>query len=126
MNVVIHGTLKAALLFWKKLSSSLRQHTFIINPYEWCVANQDINGTECTILWHVDDLKISHNVSAVVGEVIASLSNEGGKVGEMAVKQGKIHYYLGMILDFSKEGKGIVIVEEYIDEILIGLFEDMN
>ena len=44
-NIAIYGTLKAALLFWKKLSSSLKQRDFIINPYDWCVANKDINGT---------------------------------------------------------------------------------
>jgi hypothetical protein len=126
VNVAIYGTLKAALLFWKKLSSSLKQRDFIINPYDWCVANKDINGTQCTIVWHVDDLKISHKDSAVVDEVIASLSDEYGKVGEMTVKRGKIHEYLGMTLDFSKEGKFIVNMEEYIDEILTGLPEDMN
>ena len=62
----------------------------------------------------------------MVNEVIASLSDEYGKVGEMIVKQGKIHAYLGMTLDFSEESKFIVNMEEYIDEILIGLPEDIN
>ena len=60
VNVAIYGTLKAALLFWKKLSSSLKQRGYVINPYDWCVANKDINGSQCTIVWHVDDLQISH------------------------------------------------------------------
>ena len=78
------------------------------------------------VVWYVDDLKISHKDSAVVDKVIASLSDKYGKVGEMTVKRGKIHEYLGMILDFSEESKFIVNIEEYIDEILIGLPEDMN
>ena len=32
VNVAIYGTLKTALLFWKKLSSSLKERDFIINP----------------------------------------------------------------------------------------------
>ena len=44
----------------------------------------------------------------------------------MIVKRGKMHEYLGMILDFSEESKLIVNMEEYIDEILIGLPEDMT
>ena len=44
VNVAIYGTLKAALLFWKKLSTSLKMRGFEINPYDWCVANKDING----------------------------------------------------------------------------------
>ena len=59
-------------------------------------------------------------------EVIASLSAERNTVGEMTVKRGKIHEYLGMTLDFSEESKFIVNMEEYTNEILIGLPEDMN
>ena len=40
VNVIMYGTLKAALLFWKQLFSSLKQCNFIINPYDWCVANK--------------------------------------------------------------------------------------
>jgi len=47
-------------------------------------------------------------------------------VGEMTVKQGKMHDYLGMTLDFSKEGKFIIKMEEYIDKILSRLPEGMN
>ena len=54
----------------------------------------------------------------MVDKVIASLSDKYGKVGEMIGRGGKIYDYLGMTLDFSKEGKFIVNVEEYIDEIL--------
>jgi len=33
---------------------------FTINPYDQCIANKTINGRQCNIIWHVDDLKISH------------------------------------------------------------------
>ena len=41
-----------------------------------------------------------------------------GEVGEMTVKRGKVHDYLGMKLDFSSPGKFTVDMEEYLDEIL--------
>ena len=90
------------------------------------MANKDINGLQCTIVWHVDDLKISHQDTTVVNEVIASLRAEHGKIGKMTVRRGKKHDYLGMTLDFSNEGKFIVDMEEYLDEILSELPEDMN
>ena len=40
----LYGTLKAALLLWKLLSSKLVEWGFIINPYDWCVANRIVNG----------------------------------------------------------------------------------
>eukprot|EP00957_Ditylum_brightwellii_P174042 13251283-Ditylum_brightwellii.AAC.1 len=60
LKKALYGTLKAALLFWKNLSSCLQEWGFEINPYDWCVANNTIKDKQCTIVWHVDDLKISH------------------------------------------------------------------
>jgi Reverse transcriptase (RNA-dependent DNA polymerase) len=66
----LYGTLKAALLFWKKLVATLREWGFKMNPYDWCVVNKIINGKQCTVLWHVDDLKISHVEYDVVSLII--------------------------------------------------------
>ena len=126
VNVAIYGTLKAALLFWKKLSASLKMRGFEVNPYDWCIANKNINGSQCTIVWHVDDLKISHKDPAVVDGIIASLNAEYGKVGEMTVRRGHKHDYLGMVLDFSNKGKFVVDMEDYLKEMLGDLPDDMD
>lgn len=106
LNVALYGTLKAALLFWQKLTKSLKERGFIINPYDWCIANKDIDGSQCTIVWHVDDLKNSHMKTTAVGSIVSSLKAEYGKVGKMTVRRGKVHDYLGMKLDFSDPGGG--------------------
>ena len=126
LNVSLYGTLKAALLFWKKLSGYLKEQGFTVNPYDWCVANKIVNGKTCTIVWHVDDLKISHADSSVVDDVIESLRSEFGKVGELTVNRGKVHEYLGMELDFSDENSFTVSMEKYFDEVLKDLPEDMD
>ena len=126
LNVALYGTLKAALLFWKKLTNSLKMRGFTINRYDWCIANKMVNGKQLTIVWHVDDLKLSHKDSMVIDEIIVSLKAEYGKVGEMTIRRGKIHDYLGMTLDFSKPGKFTISTENYLDEVLKGLPEDMN
>ena len=73
--------LHAALLFWKKLSHQLKDWGFKINPYDWCVANKTFDGKQCTILWHVDDLKISHMDLDVVMGIINDFEQEFGKEG---------------------------------------------
>jgi hypothetical protein len=60
LKKALYGTLQAALLFWKDLTETLTNMGFVVNPYNWCVANKLINGKQCTIVWHVDDLKVSH------------------------------------------------------------------
>jgi len=71
LKKALYGTLKAALLFWRRLSNVLQTWGFKINPYDKCVANKMINESQCTIVWHVDDLKISHVDKSVVNEVIS-------------------------------------------------------
>ena len=71
LNVALYGTFKAAILFWKKLSKSLKEMGFTINPYDWCIANNIINGSQCTIMWHVDNLKLSHKYPKVIDKIIA-------------------------------------------------------
>jgi hypothetical protein len=102
LEKALYGTLIAAKLFWKKLSSVLVSKGFKINPYDTCVANKMINGKQCTILWHVDDLKISHVDAEVVTNVIAMLSSEFGKEAPLTVTRGAIHEYPGMTLDFTE------------------------
>jgi len=69
LKKALYGTLQAALLFWKLLSTTLQEWGFTINRYDQCVANKVINGKQCTIIWHVDDLKISHLDKKVVEDI---------------------------------------------------------
>jgi hypothetical protein len=65
----LYGTIRAALLFWRKLVGKLQEWGFMTNPYDPCVANKTINGAQCAVLWHVDDLKVSQVDEEVVKEV---------------------------------------------------------
>jgi hypothetical protein len=117
----LYGTMRAALLFWKLLSSKLVQWGFVINPYDWCVANKMIDGKQCTIVWHVDDLKISHINEKVNTLVIKLIDSEFGNEAPLTVTRGKIHEYLGMTLDYTEKGK----VETKMLDYLLRIFEDL-
>ena len=54
------GLLYSSLLFYRKLVKGLEAYGFQINPYKPCVANKMINDKHIMVLWHVDDLKVSH------------------------------------------------------------------
>ena len=57
LQKALYGTLQASLLFWKELSNFLvKELGFDFNPYDKCVVNKMVNGKQCTIIWHVDDL----------------------------------------------------------------------
>jgi len=126
LKKALYGTLRAALLFWRLLTAKLKEWGFEINPYDWCVANKMINGKQCTIVWHVDDLKISHVDSKAVTGVIDQLQAAFGTETPITVKRGKIHDYLGMTLDFSSPGKVRVTMIDYIKNMLADLPSDMD
>ena len=117
LKKALYGTLKGALLFWKKLTKELETIGFTINPYDWCVANQTINGSQCTVVWHVDDLKISHQDPNIVGGIIEQLQQVFGQEAPLSVTRGKIHEYLGMTLDFSTPGAVMISMRDYINSI---------
>jgi len=56
----IYGTLMAALLFNKKWVKDIKSIGFVVNPYDPCVANKIVNEKQFTLVWHVDDVKMSH------------------------------------------------------------------
>jgi hypothetical protein len=94
----LYGTLQAALLFWKDLSGYLVDQGFVLNPYNNCVANKIIDGTQCTILWHVDDLKLSHLKQQVLEDLVNTLNERYRKIAPLTVTRGDVHEYLGMTL----------------------------
>ena len=89
-----------------------------MNPYDSCVANKQVNGQQCTITWHVDDLKISHVEEHVVRSIIQKIKKEFGQHADLSMHIGKRHDYLGMILDFSSPGVLEVDMSDYIQVIL--------
>jgi hypothetical protein len=96
---VLYGMLMAALLWYQKLRKDLEEIGFVFNPYKPCVANQLVNSKQHTVRFHVDDLKSSH-VDATVNDEFANwLNGKYGEFGEVKVKRGTIHKYLGMKFD---------------------------
>jgi len=75
LKKALYGRLQAALLFWKKLSSTLQVWRLIINPFDQCVANKNVNGAQFTVIWYGDVLKISHKRSTIVTAIIKQLKN---------------------------------------------------
>ena len=119
----VSGTMVAALLYYKKFVKSLTKHGYKLNPYDGCVANKTVKGKQMTVCFHVDDCKLSHESPQVIDETISWLKDvyesifEDGS-GAMKVHQGKVHKYLGMTLDFSKQGQCILTMLQYLDGVV--------
>ncbi len=116
MEKAMYGLLKSALLFYRLLVGDLTSNRFVLNPYDPCVANKMIDGQQMTVIWHVDNLKVSHKDPVQVEKFGDWLEETYGK--KVARHSGKIHDYLGMIFDYSHNGKVIINQIEYIKQII--------
>jgi len=90
------------------------------------VVNKHIEGSQCTILWHVDDLKISHVNPAVVTNVIKELETEFGREAPLTINRGKTHEYLGMTIGYGIPGEVKIGMNDYVESMLNELPEDME
>ena len=87
------------------------------------MANKIDDGAQLTVVWHVDDLKVSHvdagvvtGMSAWMQKTYERLFDDGS--GDMKLKWGKMHEYLGMQLDFTVAGQVKITMFDYIQEML--------
>ena len=122
----LYGTLQAARLFWEKLSTKLKEWGFIMNHYDPCIANKIIDGTQMTVAWHVDDLKVSHKKLSAIREFAALLNDEFGKETQISESYEKKHEYLGMQMDYGVPGEVSISMEDYIRLVLQEAPEDMG
>jgi hypothetical protein len=126
LQKALYGTLSAAMLFWKDLSGHLSKDGFKPNPYDSCVTNKMVDGMQCTVLWHVDDLKISHVDGNVNEAVLDKLNSWYGKETALTVTRGDIHEYLGMTIDYGTKGQVKIRMEDYVESMLEDVPTDMD
>jgi hypothetical protein len=100
------------MLLWKDLSAKLVSWGYEINPCDWRVANKMVNGKQCTVLWHVEDLKLSHVDPAVVESLPDLLNGVCGKLSPLVTTRGKTHGYLGMTLDHTEDGQAKIAMKD--------------
>ena len=71
----VHGTILGAVLFYNKLKGVLTNMGFEMNDYDECTFNKMINGKQCTIQFHVDDLKLSYLQQQELDNIIDHLND---------------------------------------------------
>ena len=85
---------------------------FQTNGYNECTFNKMINGYQCTIQIHVDDLKLSHVQQDELNKIIDALNEVFGSDGDLlTASYGTIHEYLGVTINWTT--KGMIVFTMY-------------
>ena len=66
---VLYCCIEYALLWYNIFSTTLEVLSFEINPFDRCVANKVIEGTQCTIAWYMDENKLSHTCCGIISSL---------------------------------------------------------
>jgi hypothetical protein len=114
----IYSMLEAALLWYKTFRKDLEDIGFIFNPYDPCVANKKVQGSQQTILFHVDNLKSSHKMKLVNDRFEKWLNKKYGKHRKVTATCGKVHDYLRTELDYRKQGELKINMTKYVENMI--------
>jgi hypothetical protein len=84
--------------------------------------NKMIRGSQCTIAWHVDGIKISHKHQSVLEEVLTYLE---GIYDELSIPHGKKNMFIGMAMEFG-DGKVDISMELYLKDAIEAFLEEIK
>ena len=116
LNKALYGCVESARLWYEKLSDELKQMGFTINVYDNCVFNRtEPDGTQTTLVVHVDDMFVAAGSEANIDNLISQLN---AKFDDVSCERGSVLNYLGMVFDFSKNGKVSVSMEKFMSELM--------
>ena len=95
----MYRTLNVALIYYRKNPKELREYGFVINPYDPCVANKWTSEGQLHVVWHVDDMKVSHKNKEEMKKFVEYMKVIYGK--KMPVVSGNKNNYVRMDLYYS-------------------------
>ena len=111
----LYGCKQSGQLWYKLLTKTLADAGFVANRYDPCIMNKTCNGTQLTVIFHVDDLHVSSVSNELLDRFEEFLRRS---FPEVTSRQGPILDYLGMVLDYSIEGECHVAMPGFMDELL--------
>jgi hypothetical protein len=119
LDRALYGCIESAKLWYDELSGTLKADGYVANSKDICVFNKVVDGVQCTITLHVDDLMITCVNEIIIDSIITTLKAKYDRPGaEIPVNSGRIHNYLGMNFDFSNAGEVKITMNGYIDDLM--------
>jgi hypothetical protein len=109
--------MRASLLFYQKLHKEVEEYGFKINPYNPCVANKMAESRkQLTMIRHMDNLMVSCEEDFELTKFSCYLAGIYGP--KFTMDTGCKHDYLGMDMEFRKDGTLGVSMVKYLKNII--------
>ena len=111
----LYGGIESSKLWYDEISSTLYDLGFESNPYDECVFNIFIKGTQLTAVIYVDDVFATCESNNYLDWFFDELQK---KYGDMKVVKGNNIDYLGMSFDFSEQHYVTVSMPGFVKDLL--------
>lgn len=115
LDKALYGCVESAALWNRNVTSTLLRDMFLQNLYDRCVFNKTIEGVQCTVGVHVDDLLITCISRKLIDDVIDNLRIV---YGDLRGVDGPLIGYLGMTMDFSNKVAFGITMSGFVDDLL--------
>ncbi len=117
LQKALYGLMRSSLLFYRKLRKEFEKYRLIVNPYDPCVANKTTeDGNQLTVVWHVDDLLASCMEDFELTKFSCYLAKIYGP--KLSMHTGRKHNYLGVDMEFNKDGTLDVSMFKYLYNVI--------
>ena len=117
LQKALYGLMRSSLLFYRKLQNELEAYGFEVNPYDPCVANKTTeSGKQMTFIWHVDDLMGLCEDDFELTKLTCYLARIYGS--KLTMHTGQKHDYLGVDMEFRKDGTLGVSMIPYLKNVI--------
>jgi hypothetical protein len=112
----LYGCVESARLWYEKICEDLTALGYTKNEVDMCVFNRtEEDGTQSTIVLHVDDCLITASTEQTVDGIIKEIEE---LYPSLSVKRGRVIDYIGMTFDFRERGAVKITMAGYVEEFL--------
>jgi hypothetical protein len=116
LKKALYGCIQSAKLWYDKLCRVLKACGYTRNEYDRCLFNKVVDGVQCTVAFHVDDLLITSAAQAMIDGLELMLKQNFSAI---TINKGKTHSYLAMNMVVTDNGIELDMIA-YIKKVLEG------
>ena len=116
LKKALYGCIQSAKLWYDKLCELFSKDGYVKNDYDECMFNKMVNGVQCTIVFHVDDLLITCQDEGVMIDSLGVALKEN--FAAITVSRGNKNSYLAMNQVVSENGIALNMVA-YVKKCLL-------
>ena len=117
LKKALYGCVQSAKLWYDKLCSILEANGYTKNDYDGCLFNKMVDGNQCTVAFHVDDLLITCKDINAIEQLEGMLKKSFSSI---TVNKSKNHSYLAMNINICDDGSINLDMCAYIKKVLEG------